>query len=51
MVDVHTTAATLMAVLCAVVSLGMSWTLMEWLAMVQAASYCVFMHSHVSDLE
>ena len=39
--DVHTTAATLMAVLCAVVSLGMSWALMEWLAMVQAASYYV----------
>ena len=51
MVDVHTTAATLMAVLCAVVSLDMSWTLMEWLAMVQAASHCVFMHSHLSDLE
>ena len=46
MVDVHTTAATLMAVLSAVVSLGMSWALMEWLAMVQVAS-CSVQTSHL----
>ena len=46
MVDVHTIAATLMAVLCAVVSLGMSWTLVEWLAMVHRL--CVYMYVYIT---
>ena len=46
MVDVHTNAATLMAVLCAVVTLGMSWALMEWLAMVHRLCVCIFNFHH-----
>ena len=45
MVDVHKSVATLMAVLCAVVTLGMCWALVEWLAMVHRLCVCILNYS------